>query len=303
MHLICAILTILCAGVCPPETKPPAESEPPAQPQPILELVPPHLRPTITIDTESLSGQRGPTGTHGDTPMLPSPMILQPPPSEEALKRLADEIRKKQLEQLLPDPGAKIRPPLRSDFRPEIAEELIRKQYEKLLVNPSPSSPDAIPGLPDGFQPMLDLDVDRDGRNDLVVERRFGRGPLSTYFSAYRLRALDGVKILRGGAPLAEGDSISIFDIAQGTEVAALCSVGNSLRYPNESFEKFSGGTWWGADQQALGVAITRGDRIRIGYVRLSVSKTGDVTVHDIRLVEVRPASVRVEGDARSRSI
>src|SRR5262245_33504106 len=53
-------------------------------------------------------------------------------------------------------------------------------------------------------------DFDGDGTPDAVVESTQGRGPLSTYYVTYRLRALPGTRFLQDGRPLPLGSKVRV---------------------------------------------------------------------------------------------
>ncbi len=141
------------------------------------------------------------------------------------------------------------------------------------------------------------LDIDEDGLADLSVQQTNGRGPLSTYYASYQIVVLHETRLLNGGSPMAPGTAVTLRDLMYGTLSVNLCSVGGSLRYPDESYESFSGGLWWGKDRQGLGVALMRDGKMTIGYVLMSVSKLGKIDIHRTRLQEVTLPSIVVEDD------
>ena len=141
------------------------------------------------------------------------------------------------------------------------------------LVLPKPDA--------EGFTPHNYFDVDGDGVNDLEVRTKSGRGPLSTYYTVYRLVAVNGAKFLKGGVPNEAGTAIEIGDLFSTVDSINLCSVGGSLRYPERSFEDFSNGTWWGIEQKGLALMLVNDDQIRVGFSKMTVTKKGVVTVDD----------------------
>ncbi len=144
------------------------------------------------------------------------------------------------------------------------------------------------------------LDLDGDGNVDLAIEWTTGRGPLSTCYSSFRVATRGHAMILKGGAPLDPGEEISLLDLLNGVSTAPLCSVGSSLRFPDRSYEDFSGGAWWGTERRPLGVAIVQDGNVMLGYVTLSVSKQGEVKVEGTHLVKLTPAKVVAPGAAAS---
>lgn len=170
----------------------------------------------------------------------------------------------------------------------KLIDDLVKpKQPGQILIPPLT--------LDETWKEALTIDFDSDGVGDLVVEYSHGRGPLSTYYSTFRLRGINGVGILRGGEPLAKGTKLTLADLPQASQTCTLCTIGNSLRYPNESFEKFSGGTWWKKEKAALGIVVIKGAEVRFGYILLTVSAQGEVTAHSTHLEKVVPSVIEVK--------
>lgn len=123
------------------------------------------------------------------------------------------------------------------------------------------------------------FDVDDDKKGDIQLLTRHGRGPLSTYFTSYHLRAFNGIKFLRLGMPIEKGEQIEVADLFRmTTDRVSLCSVGSCLRMPNESFEKFSSGDWWGREGFIAMMSVRNG-AVKVGYAKLKVTKLGEVTL------------------------
>lgn len=136
---------------------------------------------------------------------------------------------------------------------------------------------------------LKSFDVDEDGNGDIQLLRKQGRGPLSTYYSNYRLRAFNGIQFIKLGSPIEIGTQVKLADLlALTTDEVFLCSVGGSLRFPEESFEKFSHGTWWGREEK-IGMVRVRGDVVQVGFAKLSVTKLGEVKMEaaDWQVVEM----------------
>ncbi|MEQ8765734.1 MAG: hypothetical protein RL885_17550 [Planctomycetota bacterium] len=220
-----------------------------------------------------------------------------------------EEIMKKQLEEMLKEKlgGIQIRPPLRVGPLPQqidFPSPIFPGTVIPTQDAESPQSPEIIqldwthlnPTGPDTEAPseIRRFDLDGDGVDDLSLQRTDGRGPLSTYYGHYELIVLGETRILKGGAPLAIDTEITLIDLLSAGLSASLCSVGGSLRFPDESWEKFSGGAWWGQERQGLAIAMVRDGKLRLGYVLMSVSKRGDVEVHSTRLEEITLPSIRV---------
>jgi len=145
----------------------------------------------------------------------------------------------------------------------------------------------------DAYEPCMEFDLDADGATELMLQVLRGRGPLSTYWGQYRLRGIAGTTILSGGLPLTEDSMVTIDDAMQGVPTADLFSMSTSLRVTLTESESHAG-PWWGAQDVPLAIAIRRGESLRYGYVRLSVSATGTVSIGATKLVEVRVPAVPV---------
>ncbi len=171
-------------------------------------------------------------------------------------------------------------------------KELMQQVLRQLSI------PQPIPVLPrDGeYAPSQMFDLDGDGSVDLTVEWTTGRGPLSTYYSTYRIVAHGDVRILKGGAPQDPGAEISLLDLIAGTKEATLCTVGASLRYPERPASDFSGGPWWGKTNRALAVAIVKEGEVQLGYINLTVTQQAKITFEGKNLVTLSPAKVIVDG-------
>lgn len=141
------------------------------------------------------------------------------------------------------------------------------------------------------------LDLDGDGQADAVIETAHGRGPLSTYYTTYRLRAFPGTHFLLEGKPLPKGTTIRATDLLKPIDQITLCTVGGSLRFPHTSFEEFSSGTWWKQDKQPLAIALIRGDEVHIGYSLLSVTALGEVTAQPGKFAVLKPVQIELNRD------
>ena len=146
------------------------------------------------------------------------------------------------------------------------------------------------------YQKKQQFDVDGDGVPELELQTAGGRGPLSTYFTGYRFVVVNHAKILKGGAPMKPGDSIVPADLAHAGLSVQLCSVGGSLRFPNESFEKFSGGLWWGVENKPLPMCIYKDDGLKVGYVLVTVTKRGDVKIGKPHVQEIDFKPIKAPG-------
>ncbi len=155
--------------------------------------------------------------------------------------------------------------------------EIIGGQLPTLIVELPPTI-NVNPGRPQTFVAVKTFDVDGDGKYDLELQQKSGRGALSTYYTSSRLVAINGAKLLNGGAVMDVDQQIRPRDLMSATNAVDLCSVGGSLMFPNESFEKFSNGTWWGKIDKGLPLAIGDDNGLRVGYARMSVTKLGEVT-------------------------
>ncbi len=128
-------------------------------------------------------------------------------------------------------------------------------------------------------QEVARFDIDNDGLDDLIQTVTHGRGPLSTYFSSYRLRSGNGMKILKWGLPLPSGEQIGVADVFNAVEVINLCSHAASLRVSLKESES-KGGPWSGK-KGALAVARLRDNVLHVGYTIMTVSEHGQITIHE----------------------
>lgn len=152
------------------------------------------------------------------------------------------------------------------------------QQLSTIILKKIPSIIDLNQPKVDQFTTVKHFDVDGDGRHDLALQTKSGRGMMSSYYTVSRLVVVNGGKLLKGGRPMDVNDQIHAKDLLTGTLSVDLCSVGGSLMFPNESYEKFSHGNWWGKINKGLAMAIVDGDEVRIGYAKLSVTKLGEVS-------------------------
>lgn len=139
------------------------------------------------------------------------------------------------------------------------------------------------------------FDLNGDDQIDLAVEWTTGRGPLSTYYASFRIVAQGSTKILRSGKPVESGTELSLLDLTTAISEAPLCTVGGSLRFPELPARDFSGGPWLGKNNQALAVAIVRDSKVQLGYVNLTVTNMGKITLDSQHFVTLTPAKVIVE--------
>lgn len=160
----------------------------------------------------------------------------------------------------------------------------------KILIEPNKTEKD-------GWVELRSADLDGDGLPDAKLESRNGRGPLSTYFTSYRLQALPGTRFLRDAQPLPAGTKIRLSDLHRTPDVVDLGMIGGSLRFPNKSFEEFNGGPWWKKSQLALGVMTTRGDVVKMGYIYLKMSMPAEISVQSGRMEQVLPSIIEVKGN------
>ncbi len=134
----------------------------------------------------------------------------------------------------------------------------------------------------DGFKPDGGLDIDKDGNLDLVIERKPGKGMMSTYFTITRIRTTGFFKLLKNGVPVKPGTKIFPADLVNTTRAVTLSSVGGSLRFPEKSYKDFSGGAWWGKERETLAVVVAFGETTVVHWIEMSVSDVGVVKFHDV---------------------
>lgn len=143
----------------------------------------------------------------------------------------------------------------------------------------------------DGFTWANSFDINKDGIVDLELRTQSGRGPLSTYYTSYRLVAVNGCRFLKGGKPLEKGTTLQPGDLFATTSLINLCNVGGSLRFPQKSYKEFSGGLWWNQSGKGLAVLLQSKNQIEYGFVPLDVSSKGKLTfgTSNFKKLEIQP--------------
>jgi len=126
---------------------------------------------------------------------------------------------------------------------------------------------------------MARFDIDGDGSDDLVESYTQGHGVASTYWSSYQLKANPGYKILKWGQPLKKGDTLTTADIMNGVDAIHLCTNSSSFMLKMSKEEAQSGP--WSNKKGALGLARLKDNVLSIGYVVMSVTHEGQVTIQD----------------------
>jgi hypothetical protein len=107
---------------------------------------------------------------------------------------------------------------------------------------------------------------------------------------------LNGFAFLKDGKPLAAGESLAPRDLFERAGEADLFTLAVSLRVPLRP-EEAHAGPWWGKQKAALGISRLSGDDVQFGYVVLSVSASGELTVHRARLQRIEPARVEFQAE------
>jgi RNA polymerase sigma factor (sigma-70 family) len=154
----------------------------------------------------------------------------------------------------------------------------------------------------DEVQEIKRFDLDQDGADDLILECTRSSGPLSTYFSHLRLRAVHGVKLLHGGAPLTSGTLLTVADVITGVDVAQLANIGGSLRFPERGGAEFNSGPWFGRTAP-LGLAKVKDGDLYLGHVQLTVSENGEVTLDKARLELVAADAIEVNAEPQDNDV
>jgi RNA polymerase sigma factor (sigma-70 family) len=126
---------------------------------------------------------------------------------------------------------------------------------------------------------MARFDVDGDASDDIVESYVQGHGVASTYWANYQVRANPGYKFLKSGLPLAQGESISAADVMNGVEVIHLCTNSSSFMV-NMTKEQAQTGPWSGK-KAALGMARVKDNVLSLGYVVMTVTHEGQITIHE----------------------
>lgn len=139
---------------------------------------------------------------------------------------------------------------------------------------------------------VAQFDLDGDGTADLIETMTRGHGPASTHYVSYQLKSGAGYKILRWGTPLDEGDTISAADVMNAVETVHLCTDSGSLLLPMKPEEAKSGP--WSGKKGAMGLARLKDNVLSLGFISMSVSNTGHITLHDSHWEPVEGNAVEV---------
>lgn len=124
---------------------------------------------------------------------------------------------------------------------------------------------------------VAQFDLDGDGTTDLVETQTRGRGPLSTYYSSFQLKTGPGYRFLKWGVPLTEGESLTAADVMNGVEVISLCTDATSFQATLKKNEAHTGP--WSGKKGALGLAKLKDNTLYLGYVTMTVSESGKITI------------------------
>lgn len=126
---------------------------------------------------------------------------------------------------------------------------------------------------------MARFDVDGDAGDDMVESYIQGHGVASTYWTNYQLRANPGYKFLKWGLPLSQGESITTADVMNGVDTIHLCTNATSLMLKMTKEEARAGP--WSDRKAALGMARLKDNVLSLGYVVMSVTHEGQITIHE----------------------